>query len=338
MLVNIFFNNKLAPSNYLRGVSLFSHCLLYCCTILALFITSNVAATAPAKIIAITSGTSSIYDQVIEQMNKNLEATCTDKSIACLKVDQVIRASLNTEDMASLTSRVAPDLVITLGSRAARDVATASIKSPTLYTLLPESTFNNLPNCCQPQKVSSIFLNQPLERQIHLIKTALPQRTRLGVIYGPSSQHTAPHIKALAEKAGLHLESVVIKNRAGVGAALRQLLKRIDVLLTLPDPEVYSKQTVFNVLLSSYHNGVPVVGFSKGYVKAGALLALYSTPEQIGHHLADVVQQYFSSGQQHLPPPQYSTYFSVVTNKSVARSFKITLPTEKVLRNSLLDK
>jgi ABC-type uncharacterized transport system substrate-binding protein len=83
---------------------------------------------------------------------------------------------------------------------------------------------------------------------------------------------------------------------------------------------------------------VPVVGFSKGYVKAGALFALYSTPEQIGHHLADVVQQYFSSGEQLLPPPHYPTYFSVVTNKSVARSFKITLPTEKALRNSLLDK
>lgn len=334
MRVNTYFYNKVSSSYHMRGLPLLTIYLL----VLSLFITTNTEASSPAKIIAITSGTSPVYDQVIEQLNKSLEATCADKPIACLKVDHVIRVLHNAEELASLTSTASPDLVITLGSRAAKKIAASSISPPTLYTLLPESTFNSLPNCCEPHKVSSIFLNQPLERQIHLIKAALPQHKRLGIIYGPSSRHAASHIKELAAKAGLLLESEVVENRAEVGAALRRLLKRIDVLLALPDPEVYSKQTVFNVLLSSYHNSVPVIGFSKGYVKAGALLALYSTPEQIGHHLADVVQQYFASGQQQLPPPHYSTDFSVLTNKSVARSFKITLPTENALRNSLLDK
>lgn len=331
MLVNIFFRNKLAPSMLLRGLA-----LLYYCMFSALFVVTKVAASASPRIVAITSGTSPVYEQVIEQINRTLTDTCTDKGMACLTVDQVVRATDETKDIVSIVGENSSNLIITLGTRAAKSVADASVNIPTLYTLLPESIFNKLPNCC-PLKTSAIFLNQPLDRQIDLIRTALPKHRRLGVIYGPSSRYAEPQIKALAKRAGLELESVMVESRADVGAALRRLLKRIDVLLALPDPEVYSKQTVFNVLLSSYHNGVPVVGFSKGYVKAGALLALYSTPEQIGRHIAKVVQQYFSSGQQ-LPPPQYPEDFSVLINESVAHSFKIRLPAETLLRDSVLDR
>ncbi len=314
----------------LRGVALLCYCIFS-----ALFFVTNVAASAPPRIVAITSGTSPVYDQVIEQLNRTLAETCADKGMVCLTVDQVVRATDETGEVASVIDKIPSNLIITLGTRAAKNVAGSSVNIPTLYTLLPESIFNKLPNCC-PLNRSAIFLNQPLERQIDLIRAALPKHKRLGVIYGPSSRYAEPYIKVLAKKVGLQLESVMVDSRASVGAALRRLLKRIDVLLALPDPEVYSKKTVFNVLLSSYHNGVPVVGFSKGYVKAGALLALYSTPEQIGRHMAEVVQQYFNSGQ--LPPPQYPEDFSVLINKSVAHSFKIRLPAENLLRDSVLDR
>ncbi len=329
MLDNTIFHNKLPLLILLRRVA-----LLYYCIFFSLFVVTNVAASPP-RIVVITSGTSPVYDQVIEQLNRALTDTCTDKGMDCLTVDQVVRATDETEEIASVIDT--SNLIITLGTRAAKIVADSSINIPTLYTLLPESIFNKLPNCCSLNR-SAIFLNQPLDRQINLIRTALPKHKRLGVIYGPSSRYAEPHIKVLAKQAGLQLESVTVDSRAGVGAALRRLLKRIDVLLALPDPEVYSKKTVFNVLLSSYHNGVPVVGFSKGYVKAGALLALYSTPEQIGRHMAEVVQQYFSSGQQQLPPPQYPEDFSVLINESVAHSFKIRLADEALLRNLVLDR
>lgn len=311
--------------------------LLYSCVISAAFFASKVAASDTPKIIAITSGASPVYDQVVEQLKKSLAASCRDESQTCLMVGKVVKATQPTETIVSQINETPTDLIITLGTRAATTIAGSTIKIPTLYTLLPETAFKKLPNCCQLQN-SSIFLNQPLDRQIRLITTALPQHKRLGVIYGPSSQHAEADIKRLTEKAGLQLESVVIKNRDGVGAALRRLLKKVDVLLALPDPEVYSKQTVFNILLSSYHQGVPVIGFSKGYVKAGALLALYSSPEQIGQQLADVVKRYFSSKQRHLPPPQYPANFSVLRNKNVARSFKIPLPAEKDLHSAVLNK
>ncbi|MCF6282094.1 MAG: hypothetical protein L3J28_07765 [Candidatus Polarisedimenticolaceae bacterium] len=308
--------------------------LLGCSVISSLVVSNMAVASERPKIIAVTSGTTPVYDEVLDHLNKKLLASCVESASLCLSVSQVVRVSDKSEDIAPLIVKAAPDLIITLGTRAAKSVADSVIKTPTLYALLPESAFNDLPKCCQV-KIGALFLDQPLERQIRLIDSALPGHKRLGVLYGPSSKYEQNRVAQLAKQAGFQLESVVVENRAGVGVALKRLLQRIDVLLALPDPVVYSKQTVFNVLLSSYHNGVPVIGFSKGYVKAGALLALHSTPMQIGEQLADVLGEYFASEQRYLPSQQYPANFSVLMNGSVARSLKITLPDKEKLHKSV---
>ena len=278
-------------------------------------------------IIAVTSGKNPVYDQVIEHLNRVLGTNCSKQRPHCLRVEQMV---LTSDEIARRITAAQPDLLISLGSRAAKRVA-ASLKTiPTLYALLPKSIFETLPECCQGS-VSALYIDHPLDRQIRLIRAALPSDKRLGVLYGPSSRTMEKELQGLTSRAGMQLESELVMNRKGVGAALKSLLKRVDLLLALPESVVYSKQTVFNLLLSSYHNSVPVISFSEGYVNAGALLAIHSTPEQIGQQLAEMVKNYFSSGQQSLPQPQYPAYFSIAINKSVARSFNLNLPDEDTL-------
>jgi len=62
---------------------------------------------------------------------------------------------------------------------------------------------------------------------------------------------------------------------------LDELLIDSDVLLAVPDSEIYNSNSIRNILLSSYRRGIPLVGFSQAYVKAGALCAIFSTPEQL---------------------------------------------------------
>ena len=309
------------------------HLLLFCG-----FCLSFVAAAShpeeeygPPKILVVTSGDSPVYDQVIDHLNKSLGTSCPDRVPTCLKVDEVVRASDERPVSTRRIINAQPGLLLTLGTRAAKSVAASQIKTPTLYALLPEVAFHALPECCQTE-VSALFLDQSLDRQIRLISTALPDFKRLGVLFGPSSRNLQGELQGLAASVGLQLESEMVTSRKEVGSALKRLLRRSDLLLALPDPVAYGKQTVFNVLLSSYHSGVPVIGYSQGYVKAGALLAIHSTPQQIGQQLADIVSHYFASGAQHLPAPQYPTYFSVSINKNVARSFNIALPDEEMLR------
>jgi hypothetical protein len=69
-------------------------------------------------------------------------------------------------------------------------------------------------------------------------------------------------------------------------------------------------------------------------VSAGALLAVFSTPAQIGRQLGEeLVALAEESGP--LPPPRHPRYFSVEVNARVARSLGLTVPSAAVLERRL---
>jgi ABC-type uncharacterized transport system substrate-binding protein len=92
---------------------------------------------------------------------------------------------------------------------------------------------------------------------------------------------------------------------------------------------------VYGLLLTTYRAQVPVVGFSEGLVKAGALLGLFSTAQQMGKQGAEIVSRVLA-GDAGLPAPQYPRYFTVRINNSVARSLGISLPDETALGTALI--
>ena len=106
-----------------------------------------------------------------------------------------------------------------------------------------------------------------------------------------------------------------------------------DRLLAVPDASLFNNRTISNILLTAYHHRSPVIGFSPAYVKAGALLALYSTPTQIGQQAGEVARQGLASGS--LPPPAAPRHFRISTNPYVARSLGIGLEDASVLRERL---
>eukprot|EP01032_Pedospumella_encystans_P026470 gene26469-29906_t len=104
---------------------------------------------------------------------------------------------------------------------------------------------------------------------------------------------------------------------------LKTVLDDADVLLAVADPQVYNSATISNILLATYRARVPVVAFSPAYVKAGALLALYSTPRQIGVQAGALARGVLQGGP--VPASQYPQEFSVAVNEHVARSLGLTL-------------
>ena len=103
-------------------------------------------------------------------------------------------------------------------------------------------------------------------------------------------------------------------------------------MLAVADPAVFNSATVSNVLLASYRAKLGVYGFSPSYVKAGALVAVYSTPAQIGVHTADTVRALLRGSA--VPALQYPADFTVSVNEHVARSLGLSL-NETVLTERL---
>ena len=107
------------------------------------------------------------------------------------------------------------------------------------------------------------------------------------------------------------------------------------MLLALPDPLAFNRNTAQSLFLTSYRYRDPVLGYSRSMTRAGALLSLHSSPAQIGRQTAEWVTHALITVPVHLPAPAYPAYFSISINEQVARSLGFTLPSAAELEKRL---
>lgn len=139
----------------------------------------------------------------------------------------------------------------------------------------------------------------PVQKQITLIKEAVPEARTIGVLYDSTSQAGVTAVTK-AEKhlpEGWRLEKIDITSHKSVSAAINSLFrKKVDMVWTFPDADVYNRHSIRMLLLSSIRRKVPVYGFSFPFVKAGALLGTSITPEFQAEQAVDLILKIIDSG------------------------------------------
>lgn len=163
----------------------------------------------------------------------------------------------------------------------------------------------------------------------------MPGAKSAGILAGPGQAVAQAEWLAMAKGAGLNLVPLVANNSSELFAVLQSALTDLDALVLLPDPAVINRSTVQNLLLTTYRQRVPVVGYSHALVDAGALLAVYSTPEQIAQEAVETILRMVPGRGWALPPPVYPKYFTVKSNASVGRALDVAVPGDAVLLQRL---
>ncbi len=276
-------------------------------------------AAPAAEIVVVMSEDTATYREVADTIRKQLERTANVGIVDVPGLDRINRTEMR--------------FLVAVGAKAAYALASSDHGAPLLLTLLPKSAFNRLAaskrHSTAPRPLSAIHLDQPLERQLDLIRLAIPAANRIGVLLGPESEHVYPALQIAALERRLRLAAQRVGQDSELAPALQKLLPDIDVLLALPDPVVFNAGTIQPILLTAYRHRLPLVGFSAAYVRAGAIISLHSTPSQIGRQAADMLRTALAKGQ--LPPPQFPRQYVVATNPHVARSLEIPIDSEQAL-------
>lgn len=229
------------------------------------------------------------------------------------------------------------ELVIALGVRALEMASQLKPTTLVLGVFTPLPVFNAVMEKSRRDlgNFSAIVLDQPYQRQMALVKTVLPESRSLGILLGSASVSNSEALREEGEKKGLRINMESITQESELIPKLNQILQSNDSLLAVPDPIVYSRETVQPILLTSYRYQKPVFGFSQSYVKAGALAAVYSTTAQLAKQAVEITVR--SQQQQNiLLPPQPPKYFSVSINQQVARALNITPDREEVVEKKLM--
>jgi len=232
-------------------------------------------------------------------------------------------AEIGTWQQFLAPGRAPPPLVIAIGSGAYAGLAESDLRAPLLATLLPRAAFERHAERAarQGRTATAVYLDQPPARLLDLLRLTLPERRRIGVLYGPESRQWAPALRQASAERGVTLAVAEMAAGAGLFPLLQDLIDGSDMLLAMPDPHVFNSLTVQNILTATYRRRIPLIGFSPAYVKAGALLAVYSTPSQVGAQAGEIARAWLAG--RPLPAPQSPREFSIGVNGDVARSLGI---------------
>lgn len=222
-------------------------------------------------------------------------------------------------------------LIIALGTPAAE----AALRSdrPVLAALVTANDFERLRAAIPRARISALFLDQPPERHLALIRAALPDTRCAGLLLGPESHAAQARFEKLQSRLEPETRIEFAATARDVLPALERLLSRCTAVLTLPDSVIANPTVARALLLTSYRTQRPLFAYSRAWVEAGALAAVFSTPATATRDLLDWLDALDETLT--LPPPRMSRHFELAVNARVARALNLPVPDEDTLRAAL---
>ncbi len=233
-------------------------------------------------------------------------------------------------------------ITVAIGARACEQQLEHPLPPRSLIcAFIPRATFSSLAQhfgeseLVRQQRLSAIYLDQPLERQIRLARLLVPRARSIGTMFGPVSVAERERFVSAAEIEQLSPVTLTLSTSDNPIEQLQPIVSQSDVFLALPDRALFNRSTAKWLLYATLQQQIPVIGFSRTYVEAGALAAVYTSPEQLGRQAGEQLLALVRG--EPLSPPSFPKYFSVSTNPVVARNLSLELPDRATLERQLAE-
>lgn len=163
-----------------------------------------------------------------------------------------------------------PRLILTIGTLATQTALREADDIPIVAGLV-----NNLDDLRKSKNATGVVLDFPIVTQFEWMHKLVPEIKIIGVLYNPKeNQAKIDAAVQAAKREGLTLLPKEVESPRALPDALESLARSVDLLWGINDQLVLSQQTAEAILLFSFRRGVPFVGLSSSWVKAGALYAL----------------------------------------------------------------
>lgn len=235
-----------------------------------------------------------------------------------------------------------PDLIVAIGSTATRFALSNYQSTPVVSTFITRDKAHKLlesgrviSNSPDSKIIGAIVLDQPALRLMRLARLINPNATNIGALTGPLSNTRTAGLKSAAGELGLSLYTKQLKTKDNPVIALENIMSDSQAYLVLPDSSEFNRLTAKWIIYLGYRYRIPIIGYSARYADAGALVSIFSTPEQIGRQTAELVQQQVQ-GRPIETTIQAPAYFNIRINDKVKRSLGLTRLNEETLEQTLL--
>lgn len=226
-----------------------------------------------------------------------------------------------------------PDLILALGTRAAREVSSLEKTIPIIYSMVLEATggsdeLDALPN---QSNLTGATLNIPLRVQLDHIKALFPDAHRVGIISDPArTKDIVDSARAIVRGRGIDLCVQWVHNESDIPNAVRAMTDSIDVLWMIPDPTVFTPRSSRFIIFELIKAGVPIMGLSSAYVKAGAVIALDCDYEDIGRQSGELAVRILAGQTPSTLAETHPRTFTLALNEKVREHLRMDMSKEAI--------
>ncbi|MGD2118848.1 MAG: ABC transporter substrate binding protein [Chromatiales bacterium] len=279
------------------------------------------------NILLVLSSDSQLHQEIANTSKELLLKQCNHNP-ACKNIKPNFTSVLATELAASARQLRDQDLVITFGKRAAtllekyRD-SFGQVK--VLHSLIPKETGSAMLQESLGKNQYVLLLDQPIYRQLRLIRQMFPDRRRLGVLLSQNKQGYRNELQEAAIANDLELELALVHDTADTGSLLSELVKKVDLFLIIPDKSIYNRNTIKEILLTGYFHSKAFIGYSNSLTRSGALASIVTGKDTIAEDVAQLVLGLIlrPNAVRHI---NYPVSYQISINQNVAESLGITIP------------
>lgn len=286
----------------------------------AILLYAPVSVSADNTVVVLKSSDNSFFRRTIDSIQQHTDS-------------QVRFISKTLEEVQNDTTQLRQaDLIISMGIAASQYADQNIVKTPVIHSYITEFQYLQFNNKARPDNHFSILLDQPLTRYL-LFTKLLTGLDNIGLVRQLNNIIPDTAIDYYYSALKLRVNQEVYKSDDNPLNKIKNLLNNSDVLLSLPDPEIYNRQTLKGILLTTYRQNKPVISYSPSHVKSGALAAIFSSPENIGLQIADFMNKLLMDNSFQPEKFYYASGFDIKINQRVAKSMGLTLADkEQVLK------
>lgn len=238
-------------------------------------------------------------------------------------------SSTDTQIRSALSA--SPDLVLALGTRAAHEVSLREKKIPIIYSMVLNPASGSAADNPLPAQanLTGATLNIPLDTQVEHLRALFPTARRLGIISDPSrTEAMVNDAREIGRRNAMDVRVWWVDNENEIPDAVRALTDSVDVLWMLPDETVFTPRSSRFIIFELIKAGVPILGLSSAYVKAGAVVALDCDYTDVGRQSGELAVRVLAGGDPSSMKATTPRVFTLALNAKVREHLRIAMDSE----------
>ncbi len=228
-----------------------------------------------------------------------------------------------------------PDVIVAIATPSAQAAVASARRQTVVFSAVTDPVAAKLVSSWEKpgKNVTGVSDLTPIKKHLELIKEALPNSQRLGVIYNPGESNSVSLIKLVKEHApavGYDVTEASAAKSSDVQTAMRALIGKVDAVYLPTDNTVIS--ALEGVIKLAEKADIPVFAGDTDSVKRGAIAALGFDYYDVGKQTGNIVLQILQGSKAGDIPVQGVDKTKLVINTGAAERMGITLPESIISR------